>query len=138
MEQGRWDYYRQAVESGKWSGHRDLVNNFLRRFKTLCRRAGIRIYTIHDLRRSCITNWARHLPIHVTQQLAGHSDIHTTQAYYLAVESEDIAKAKRVQTGLMAGIEQIKPTDPKLTHSGQKRCFPQRKCFPGTPQPPEL
>lgn len=74
MEHGRWDHYRWQVEGGLWPEGRDLTNNLLRRFKTACRKADVALYTLHDMRRSCITNWARHLPIHVIQQLAGHSD----------------------------------------------------------------
>jgi integrase len=136
MDIGRWDYYRQQVDAGQWGLGCDLVNNWLRRFGTLCKNAGVGRYTLHDLRRSCITNWARHLPIHVTQQLAGHSDIHTTQGYYLSVQNDDLAKAKRLQTKLMNGLSSAPATDPKLTHLAQKRAFPKPKVFGGVPQPP--
>jgi len=33
---------------------------------------------VEDLRRSCITNWAKELPAHVAQRLAGHSSLETT------------------------------------------------------------
>ncbi|MCE9554585.1 MAG: site-specific integrase [Planctomycetes bacterium] len=136
MEQGRWDYYRQRVLDGTWKkGKPDLMNNWLRRFKTLCRKAGVRRFTIHDLRRSCITNWARQLPIHVTQKLAGHGDIHTTQMYYLSVQDEDVVKAKSVQAQLVGQLPEA--TDPKLTQTAQKRDFPKRKVFPPVAQPPE-
>lgn len=78
-----------------WRGGQWLINNVLRRFQTLCRKAGIEAFTLHDLRRSCITNWAAHLPIHVVQQLAGHSDIKTTQHYYLAVRAEAFPRLRR-------------------------------------------
>ena len=75
MDGGRWDYYRQQVEDGAWNERRLLMNNWLRRFKTMCKRAKAGKLTIHDIRRSCITNWARSgLPIHVAQKLAGHAD----------------------------------------------------------------
>ena len=100
-----------------------------RRFKTLCRKAKVGPYTLHDLRRSCITNWARKLPIHVVQKLAGHSDIRTTQKYYLSIQAEDIQKVQWVQTKVLGKIPAKDLTDPKLTHSGQKRAFPGRKTF---------
>jgi len=130
MEHGRWEYYRQEVSEGRWETERDLVNNVLRRYKTICRRAGVGPYTIHDLRRSCITNWARNLPIHVVKQLAGHSDIKTTQQFYLSVQPDDLSKAKAVQGEMLKNIPQANPTDPKLTHLGQKRVFSGRKVFP--------
>jgi integrase len=39
-----------------WNERRLLMNNWLRRFKTMCKRAKL---SIHELRHSCITNWAR-------------------------------------------------------------------------------
>ena len=101
MEHGRWDYYQLRVAQRKWRVEQSLVNNVLRRFKTLCRKAKVGPCTVHDLRRSCITNWARELPIHVVQKLAGHSDIRTTQKYYLSIQAEDIQKAQRVQSKVL-------------------------------------
>ena len=115
----------------------DLVNNVLRRFKTICRRAGVGPYTIHDLRRSCITNWARHLPIHVVQQLAGHSDINTTRQFYLSVQPDDVSKAQAVQERLLR-IPADDLTDPKLTHSAPKRAFPGRQGCQPKQQTPDL
>jgi integrase len=106
MDHERWSHYSERVNCGNWNA-RDLVNNVLRRFKTLCRRSGVPEFTIHDLRRSCITNWARKLPIHVTQHLAGHADINTTRTNYLSVQKEDIAKAKRVQKSLLGDLKPV-------------------------------
>lgn len=130
MEHGRWDYYRLRVTQGEWRAEQSLVNNVLRRFKTLCRKAKIGPYTVHDLRRSCVTNWARELPIHVVQKLAGHSDIRTTQKYYLSVQDEDIKKVQRVQSKVLGKIPINDLTGPKLAHSAPKRAFPGRKIFP--------
>jgi len=58
--------------------------------------------TLHDLRRSVITNWASHLPIQVVQQLAGHSDISTTRKYYLTVRPEDMVSANKVVNSIFA------------------------------------
>jgi integrase len=124
MEEDRWNYYWQQVFDNKWRQGQRLVNNVLRRFKTICRRAAVGPYSIHDLRRSCITNWAKHLPIHVVQQLAGHSDIRTTQKYYLSVQSEDVKKAQRVQSRLLGKILASDLTAPLVTHSARKRVFP--------------
>ena len=131
MDRGRWEYYQEQVAKSHWGSSRDLVNNILRRFKTICRRAGIGPFTIHDLRRSCITNWARQLPIHVVQQLAGHSDITTTQQFYLSVQPEDLTKARDIQEFLLGKIPASAPTDQEMTNSGKRRCFPGRRgCQP--------
>ncbi len=95
----------------------------------MCRRAGVGPYTLHDLRRACITNWALHLPIHVVQQLAGHSDIKTTQRYYLSVRDADLRKARKTQGEMLGDVPYGDLTDPKVTHSGQIRAFPGRQAL---------
>jgi integrase len=130
MDHERWDYLQERAEKKRWSEQSHLINNMLRRFHTLCRKAGVPQYEIHDLRRSCITNWAQKgLPIHVTQQLAGHADIATTQQYYLAVQSSDFAAARTLQEEVVGGVSNVKVTDPKLTPAGRNREFSGRKLF---------
>ncbi len=124
MDPGRWEYYRRAVDEGSWRAGQHLLNNVLRKFKTRCRQAGIGVYTIHDLRRSCITNWAAKLPIHVVQWLAGHSDIKTTQKYYLFVGDEEVARAREVQASLLGTMPTPRTTDQLLTNSAEHRRFP--------------
>jgi integrase len=122
MEEPRWRYYRDRVRQGAWrrdSSH--LINNLLRRLKTCCRRSGIGRHTLHDLRRSCITNWAKQgLPIHVVQQLAGHAGFETTRQYYLSVQEDDLAKARAVQEGIIGPMKLQLPSDPKPPVWGQK------------------
>lgn len=127
MEQARWNYYSERVEKGQWTARADLVNNILRRFKTLCRRAKVGPFTVHDLRRSCITNWARQLPVHVVQQLAGHADIDTTRRYYLSVQPDDVARAQQVQDELLGKMSRKDLTNPQAPRSQQKRAFPGRQ-----------
>jgi integrase len=129
MEPARWEYFQQQVAGGQWKAGQDLVNNVLRRFKTLCGQAKVGPYTIHDLRRSCISNWARQVPIHAVQQLAGHSDIKTTQQFYLSVHAEDVKAAEALQAKLLEQIPEANLTDPKMTHSRQKRAFRGRKTY---------
>ncbi|MGA2324582.1 MAG: tyrosine-type recombinase/integrase [Sedimentisphaerales bacterium] len=78
------------------------ANNLIRNFNVICRRAGVKKCTLHDLRRSAITNWAKKLPIQVVQQLAGHSDIATTRQCYLPVRPEDLASASKVLNSILA------------------------------------
>jgi integrase len=134
MDHGRWDYFRQQIHNNTWRAGQDLTNNVLRRFKTICRKACVGPYTVHDLRRSCITNWAKELPIHVVQQLAGHSDIKTTQQFYLSVRPEDVDKAQQVQQELVSAVRALDvATDQKLTNSGRNRAFAKRKVFEPLP-----
>ena len=87
---------KQREGVGRWNARSDTVNNLGRDFDVICRRAAIARCTLHDMRRSAITNWAQRLPIQVVQQLAGHSNIATTRKYYLTVRPEDMASANRV------------------------------------------
>jgi integrase len=87
---------KQREQAGRWNARSEVVNNLGRDFDVVRRRSGIEPCTLHDLRRSAITNWAQRLPIQVVQQLAGHSSITTTRKYYLTVRPEDMASANRV------------------------------------------
>lgn len=49
---------------------------------------------MHDLRKSYCTNLAGAVPMHVVQRLAGHSDIRTTEQYYLKVRPEWVEAAR--------------------------------------------
>ncbi len=114
LPKGRWQHVLQRRGKGKWAEDGALVNNIKRTFDALLKKAGVSRSTLHDLRRSCITNWARELPAHVVQKLADHSDIKTTQKYYLIVRQEDMDKARLVNSKIL----ERRPTDPLLTHSG--------------------
>lgn len=89
-------------EAGDWTPTSDIINNILRDFEVIRQRAGVRKCTLHDLRRSAITNWAQELTIQVVQQLAGHSGIEMTRKYYLAVRSEDLVFANMVLNSMLA------------------------------------
>lgn len=114
LSKRRWRHILQKRERGRWAEDGALVNNVKRRFDALLRKAGIPRATLHDLRRSCITNWAGELPAHVVQKLAGHSDLKTTQKYYLIVRQEDMDRARTVNAKILGDG----PTDPLLTHFG--------------------
>jgi integrase len=92
----------QRRELGEWCPTSDVINNISRDFGVIRQHASVAKCSLHDLRRSAITNWAQKLPIQVVQQLAGHSDISTTRKYYLAVRSEDMISASNVLNGILA------------------------------------
>ena len=74
---------------------------------------------------------ASQLPIHVVKKLAGHSDISTTQEYYLSVQPDDIQKAQEIQGAMIAKMPDQKLSDKQMTNSGKKRHFPGRQgCQP--------
>jgi integrase len=101
----RFKVIKTREKLGEWNPRCEAINNVGRDFDVIRRRAGIAKCTLHDLRRSAITNWAKYLPIHVVQQFAGHSNIATTRRYYLSVRSEDITSAGQVINKIMEGVK---------------------------------
>jgi len=86
---------REAVKNGQKNFIQNLRrDNIQRDITAVCRRAGIPMYKepTHSLRKSCITDWARAMPIHVVQKWAGHADVKTTLKYYTQERPEDVEK----------------------------------------------
>ena len=80
---------------GPYQGLPIKSQNIWRDFQVIRRRANLAKCSIHDLRRSYCTNLSAAVPMHVVQELAGHSDIRTTQKYYLKMRPEFIEQARR-------------------------------------------
>ncbi len=93
---------RERQKIGTWNPSCQIINNLDRNFRLLRQNSGVNYCTLHDLRRTAITNWAKKLPIQVVQQLAGHEDMSTTRKYYLAVRSEDLATANKFLNQILA------------------------------------
>ena len=89
----RLNWITERIRTGKWNSRSEVINNINRNFNKILRRAGVAKCTVHDLRRSALTNWAQKPPFHVVHKLAGHSSIKTTMEYYLAVRPEDFKLA---------------------------------------------
>jgi len=125
----RYAWVLNPMRRENWNDSKDLINNMPRQFRSLQKRAKLSDYTFHDLRRSCITNWARHLPAHVVRKLAGHSSLETTMRYYLSVQENDLIKAKDLSDQLLTKanastrVESLNQpsTDQKLTNSPKNR-----------------
>jgi site-specific recombinase XerD len=58
--------------------------------------------SLHDLRKSYCTNLSGAVPLHVVQELAGHSDIRTTRRYDVKMQPEFITAAR---TAVEAALE---------------------------------
>ncbi len=106
LSAARVAWIRARREAGTWSEGRSVLNNVNEHFKTIAHRAGVVQVTLHDLRRSCITHWARKIAAPVVQALAGHADIHTTLRYYVSIREPDMAEARAVTA-------QVLQVDPK-------------------------
>jgi len=92
----RLERIAERIRIGKWNERSEVIHNMTRKFKLIRIKAKVDKCTIHDLRKSVITNWSKKLPIQVTHKLAGHSNIKTTLEYYLAVRPEDFKVAGEV------------------------------------------
>ncbi|MBI3835653.1 MAG: site-specific integrase [Planctomycetes bacterium] len=77
-----------AKKTRDWQ-NRDVINNVLRSVKRHARKAGLKLtapITVHTFRKSYGQNHADNgTPMHVLQQLMGHSNIATTRAFYIQV-----------------------------------------------------
>jgi integrase len=78
-------------------------NNFERLWRVIKKRAGIKSGTFHDLRRTCITEWAESgMHPHEVMVLAGHSEVKTTMMYYIGLNREFMDKARRASQAALA------------------------------------
>ncbi|MCP4251019.1 MAG: site-specific integrase [bacterium] len=139
IPQPRALWIKLRTEAGKWVEGQAVINNLGRDFGRLAvnaikarRQAAVEDQTDapegsaestddeapitpdltpHDLRRSCISHWARKLAAPVVQKLAGHSSIQTTLRYYVDVSEADLLQAREVCTNALL-------TDPKPTQIG--------------------
>jgi integrase len=98
---------RQAKEAGLWSADRELIRKLRPTWASILSHAEVEKATFHDLRRSAITNWARRVPAHVTQRLAGHVAITTTMQFYVSVLDDDLDVARQA---IDDTLEQAKST----------------------------
>jgi len=76
-----------------------LLHSLPKGFRKLRELAGIREGTLHEFRRTFVTNWLQKLPPHEVQLLAGHEDIQTTLAIYAEVTGAQVVeRARALQT----------------------------------------
>lgn len=104
-------WIRQKRESGQWSEGQAMLNNLDRNFKRIAGRAKVGDVSLHDLRRSAISHWARQMPAAVVKESAGHASIETTLKYYVKIRAEDMAQAREVTASVLR-------SDPILTQIG--------------------
>lgn len=101
----------ERIRIGKWNERSEVIHNMTRNFKLIRTKARVDKCTIHDLRKSAITNWSKKLPIQVTHKLAGQSNIKTTLEYYLAVRPEDFKAAGEVFNEILQGARNLQDFD---------------------------
>ena len=65
---------------------------------------------IHTSRKSCIQTWAGHLPLNVTKEFAGHSNLETTMAYYSQVDDYHPVKAAQVMDAWLNSEKKVDGT----------------------------
>lgn len=68
------------------------VERFSAHFQKIRKKAGLPDGTFHDLRKTCITEWAyrKDLKPQDVRILAGHGSLSTTMKYYVAVEKQEL------------------------------------------------
>ena len=88
---------------------------YLKTFKRILRRAGIQNKTLHDLRRTCLTEWSRHLEPKDLMDLAGHSNITTTMSYYVALDESRVNRARMASVKMLEAAGTVPTTSAKKT-----------------------
>ncbi len=75
--------------------------------------------SVHDLRRSAVTNWSKVTNIQTVMRLAGHSNIDTTQRYYAATTDDQLELARMASRAAMQFSARSAQSDPKKTQRGK-------------------
>lgn len=120
-------FIKASEAAGEWSPCRPLLNNMHRVFPELVRRAGEAMpslvdrdgnptVTIHDMRRSAITNWTKAANVQTVAKLAGHADIATTMTFYAAVTTDQLDAVRAANAAAMAAV--FRRSDPSVTLLG--------------------
>jgi integrase len=89
-----WRILCESCPSSIW----ELVKQYARAVGIDADRVGRRGVGVHSLRKTAITNSLQNVaPIEKVQQLAGHSDIRTTQLYYKPSAQDAEYAARHIQ-----------------------------------------
>lgn len=121
----RLNLIKVAQAALRWREGKAVINNFGRGFRLLVKQAarncttlvdvsGKPTLSVHDLRRSAITNWSRAANMQTVMRLAGHSNVETTQRYYAAATQDQLDKVRAASEAAIS-VAQSRQTDPKLT-----------------------
>ncbi len=109
---------RVVLLRGCQSRFPDLVRVAAKAERSLLDREGKPSVTLHDLRRSCITNWTSTIPMQAVSQLAGHSSIVTTARFYASTTTEQRDGARAAAEAAIDSLTQ--PTSAKLAQTTPK------------------
>lgn len=93
----RYKGIQELRDAHKWTVNagRCPLAGFSSRFRRIRHLAKIESGTLHDLRRTCLSNWiTQGLSLHEVKELAGHASIETTERFYLAVRKDFLDRAR--------------------------------------------
>ena len=124
----RFELIKAAMKKELWPEGRNMINNFNRGFRSVVEHAarqapslidksGKPTVSIHDLRRSAITNWSRFANIQTVMKMAGHSSVGTTQRYYAAATQDQLDLIREASRAAVL-VGQPRQSDPKVTQNG--------------------
>lgn len=119
------EIYQKRVSEMRAGTLKDRVRGrpdqgYLKTFKRILKRAGVKNKTFHDLRRTCLTEWSRCLEPKDLMDLAGHSKIQTTMTYYVALDESRINRARAASEKMLRAAENGSTTPkPETLKSGR-------------------
>lgn len=95
---------RSAESASEWvfpahtkSGHIESSTLKKRHAAVLKAAAKVSPFVIYDLRHTCITRWAKTMPLPIVQKLAGHTSIATTMRYVHLNDGDVLAALEEVE-----------------------------------------
>ena len=105
IPQDRYREIQSQRAAGRWNELRVPLNNRIRGYKRILRRAGVPIDAFHSLRKSCITNWLEGgVPPHEVMAMAGHASVETTMKYYSKVDRSALDRVRAASERYTKGI----------------------------------
>ena len=130
LERKRFRFIRDAMAAGRWREGQSTLNDFHKQMRKLVVLAaqerpslldgeGKPAVSVHDLRRSAVTNWSKVTNIQTVMQLAGHTNVATTQKYYAATTDDQLELARMASRAAMQFSARSAQSDPKKTQRGK-------------------
>ncbi len=129
----RFEFIESTEQAGHWREGKPVFNNTRREYVQIVLKAAKAVsslsrevegqirptITMHDLRRSAITNWSKRVNLQTLRDLAGHSNISTTVEFYAQTTADQLALAREASDEALL-VANEKQSDPKVTPKGSE------------------
>ena len=116
----RYDHIQRLRRKGEWTlpdSRLKVTTNFYPQFRRILRKAAVKKGIFHDMRRTALTNWFDDgMTEFQVMKLAGHSSFNTTHQFYLAIDKDLVARARKASEKVVGrDLSLTCPSPPKDT-----------------------